>query len=75
MYQRKTLQKCPWVDILQTIIMHLGPLTYTDTEGKSTTFGIVSGPGNNNKTTAIFVRVSNPVILDWIKEGIKSNNE
>ena len=61
------------------MIIHVGPLTYTDTEGKSTTFGIVSGPGNITNlpisTTATFVRVSNPDILDWIKEGIKSNSD
>ena len=59
-------------------MIHLGPLTYTDTEGKTTTFGIVSGPGNISNlpvsTTAVFVRLSNPDILDWIWEGIKSNN-
>ena len=65
--------------ILKTMIIHSGPLTYTDTEGKTTTFGIVSGPGNITNlpvsTTAIFARVSNPDILDWIKERIKSNND
>ena len=60
------------------MIIYLGPLTYTDTDGKTTTFGIVSGPGNVTNlpisTTATFVRLSNPDILDWIKDGIKSNN-
>ena len=55
------------------MMIYLGPLTYTDTEGKTTTFGIVSGIGNiTNRpisTTAIFVRLSNPDILDWIKEN------
>ena len=59
--------------------IYLGPLTYTDTDGKTTTFGIVSGPGNITNlpisTTATFVRVSSPDILDWIKEGIKSNSD
>ena len=60
------------------MMIYLGPLTYTDTEGKTTTFGIVSGPGNMTNlptsTTATFVRLSNPDILDWIKEDIKFNN-
>ena len=60
------------------MMIYLEPLTYTDTEGKTTTFGIVSGPGNISNlpisTTAVFVRLSNPDILDWIWEGIKSNN-
>ena len=59
------------------MMIYLGPLTYTDTEGTTTTFGIVSGPRNIKNlpisTTAILVRVSNPDYLDWIKEGIKSN--
>ena len=59
--------------------IYLGPLTYTDTEGKTTTFGIAAGPGNNLTGSyifeaAIFTRLSNPEYLDWIKEGIKSNN-
>ena len=57
--------------------MYLGPLTYTDKDGKTIVFGIVSGPGNNEretagKSTAAFSRVSYPAILDWIKSTMES---
>jgi len=59
-----------------------GPLTYTDKDGKTTVFGIVSGAGNwekelMGKSTIGFSRVSYPEILDWIKstmEGAAANN-
>jgi len=52
-----------------------GPLTYTDKDGKTTVFGIVSGPGgwkNHGKSTAAFTRVSYPGILHWIKRTMES---
>ena len=54
--------------------MCLGPLTYTDKDGKTTVFGIVSGPGGDNdgKSTAAFSRVSYPGILHWIKRTMES---
>ena len=54
--------------------MYLGPLTYTDKDGKTTVFGIVSGPGGDNdgKSTAAFSRVSYPGILHWIKRTMES---
>ena len=58
-----------------------GPLTYTDKRGKTTVFGIVSGPGripapdNLGLGPKAYVRVSNPEILNWIKEEIRSNNQ
>ena len=67
-----------------SILIHLGPLTYTNNEGKTTVFGIVSSDGNlryPNGTIRpstlgpdLYVRVSYPDILKWIKEGIKSQN-
>ena len=58
--------------------MYLGPLTYTDKDGKTTVFGIVSRPGNkekvtHGKSTAAFSRVSYPGILDWIKSTMESS--
>ena len=57
--------------------MYLGPLTYTDKDGKTTVFGIVSGPGRflekeEGKSTTAFTRVSYPEILDWIKSTMES---
>ena len=57
--------------------MYLGPLTYTNKDGKTTVFGIVSGPGNKEKvtwgkSTAAFSRVSYPGILDWIKSTMET---
>ena len=55
--------------------MYLGPLTYTDKDGKTTVFGIVSGPGgwkNPGKSTTAFTRVSYPGILHWIKRTMES---
>ena len=57
--------------------MYLGPLTYTDYDGKTTVFGIVSGAGNKvegtwRKGTVAFSRVSYPGILDWIKSTMES---
>ena len=54
--------------------MCLGPLTYTDKDGKTTVFGIVSGAGGDNdgKSTAAFSRVSYPGILHWIKRTMES---
>ena len=57
--------------------MYLGPLTYTDKDGKTTVFGIVSGAGNwekelMGKSTIGFSRVSYPEILDWIKSTMES---
>jgi len=54
-----------------------GPLTYTDKDGKTTVFGIVSGAGNweeelMGKSTAAFSRVSYPGIFDWIKRTMES---
>ena len=57
--------------------MYLGPLTYTDKDGKTTVFGIVSGAGNweeelMGKSTTAFSRVSYPGIFDWIKRTMES---
>ena len=57
--------------------MYLGPLTYTDKDGKTTVFGIVSGAGNKEKvtwgkSTVAFSRVSYPAIIDWIKSTMES---
>ena len=53
------------------IIPHAGPLTYTDNDGKTTVYGVVSGAGsltkNKCKSVALFSRVSHPKILKWIK--------
>ena len=54
----------------------LGPLTYTDKDGKTTLYGVVSGlgtipPHDDCLTNGIYGRVSNPGILDWIKHYIK----
>ena len=55
--------------------MYLGPLTYTDKDGKTTVFGIVSGPGHidDGQSTAAFTRVSYPGILNWIKSTMESS--
>ena len=56
--------------------MCLGPLTYTDKDGKTTVFGIVSGPGDialdDGQSTASFTRVAYPGILNWIKSTMES---
>ena len=56
-----------------------GPLTYTSKEGKTTLYGVVSGPGkrgqlNRCMTSALYGRVSEPIILEWITGYIKQYN-
>ena len=48
----------------------LGPLVFTDENGKTTLHGVVSAAGNKGPeclSTAFFVRVADPTILKWIK--------
>jgi len=51
-----------------------GQLTYTDKDGKTTVFGVISGPGGSTdgKLTAAFSRISYPGILNWIKSTMES---
>jgi len=52
-----------------------GPLTYTDENGKTTLFGVVQGPGNdqlNCNGTEVFSRVSNPNVLNWIHKNLNN---
>ena len=60
-------------------------MTYTNNEGKTTVFGIVSSAGclrnpdgspcNSRLGPNSYVRVANPDILKWIKDGMESNND
>ena len=54
-----------------------GPLTHTDENGKTTLFGVVQGPGDFPEclSTGIFMRVSNPNVLNWINKHIQENAE
>ena len=52
-----------------------GPLTHTDKNGRTTLYGVVQGPGWNDKAwdckySESFSRVSNPDVLKWINEAI-----
>ena len=79
MYQRLLLIKSH-----KTIVINLGPLTYTNNEGKNTIFGVVSSDGclrypdgtpcPSTLGPTSYARVSYPDILKWIKEGMKSLN-
>ena len=55
----------------------LGPLTYTDEQGKTTLFGVVSGMGtiggDNCKTRGLFSRVAEPRVLKWIRNVTGKN--
>ena len=49
----------------------LGPLTFTDLNGKTTLYGVVTGAGEKGPTclsTAEFGRVAEPSILQWIND-------
>ena len=54
-----------------------GPLTHTDENGKTTLYGVVSRQGDhpNCKSTGLFMRVSNPNVLNWINKHIQENAE
>ena len=63
----------PW-EILsysnQYLFFVLGPLTFTERNGKTTLYGVVRGPGGkgpNCLSTGEFGRVAEPSILRWIK--------
>ena len=54
-----------------------GPLTHTDENGKTTLYGVVQGQGDhpNCKSTGVFMRVSNPNVLNWINKVIQLSAE
>ena len=59
------------------VFITLGPLTYTDADGKTTVYGAVSGPGileNLGQSVAVFSRVAHPDILAWISDSINTFN-
>ena len=54
----------------------LGPLVFTDKNGKTTLHGVVHAGGNKGPeclSTALFVRVADPSILKWIKNKMDIN--
>ena len=56
--------------------MILGPLTYTNEEGKTTIYGIDSGQGApedslKEETREIYSRVAESSALEWIQDNMK----
>ena len=61
-----------------------GPLTHTSNEGKTTLYGVTSGPGNTDRgpfgsnnncvTPVLYSRVSETETLKWIRKYIKKYN-
>lgn len=55
-----------------------GPMTFTSEDGKTTLYGVVSGPGDMVnpicETTGLMVRVSEPGLLNWIKAAISKHS-
>ena len=62
--------------IITCLFCLLGPLVFTDKNGKTTLHGVVSAGGNKGPvclSTALFVRVADPSILKWIKNKMDIN--
>ena len=53
-------------------------MTFTSEDGKTTLYGVVSGPGDMVnpicETTGLMVRVSEPGLLNWIKAAISKHS-